>query len=265
MATVTPPQPVDLLKGIQVTLSRRGIDYERIVGEFGQVAASVQRQHGKAFSFRDHLRGLILSLLSNQRPWGPIARNLESIEAVFLGYDQDRLADASPEKLLAKLREIRCGNRAAAVQLRALAGNIATLHRIEGDFGSLDTFVTSDTPDGIAKRLASSGRYKLKQVGYTLALEYLRNVGIRAGKPDVHIRRVLSEERLAYCAGVPSEEHALRLVARLAQGASCNPTYLDNLLWLFCAKDYGNVCGATPKCALCELSTSCRYPQAQPA
>lgn len=48
---------------------------------------------------------------------------------------------------------------------------------------------------------------------------------------------------------------------QLAQRASCNSTYLDNLLWLFCAQDYGNVCGNQPKCSLCALSTSCRYSQ----
>jgi len=120
---------------------------------------------------------------------------------------------------------------------------------------------TTSIPDVIAKRLGNPGPYKLRHVGYTLALEYLRNVGIRAGKPDVHVRRILSEKRLAYCTGDPSEEQAYRLVAQLAQGASCNPTYLDNLLWLFCAQDYGNVCGVKPKCSLCALSTSCRYPR----
>lgn len=258
---MNPPQPLDLLQGIQATLLRVKVDYERLVGEFGQVRASEQRQEGKPFGFREHLRGLVLSLLSQQRPWGPIARNLKAIDTLFLGYDPDRLVDTKPDTLLAGLRAIRCSNRSAATQMRALAHNIARLRRIEADFGSLDKFVKSDTPDVIAKRLAKPGPYKLRQVGYALALEYLRNVGIRAGKPDVHIRRILSEKRLAYCAGDPSEEQAYRLVEQLAQGASCNPTYLDNLLWLFCAQDYGNVCGVQPKCSLCALSTSCRYPR----
>jgi hypothetical protein len=211
-----PPQPVDLLQGIQVTLLRlpKPIDYERIIGEFGQVHASERRQEGKAFGFREHLRGLVLSLLSQQRPWGPIARNLNAIDTLFLGYDPDRLTDTKPDTLVAGLRAIRCGNRSVAAQMRALAGNIATLRRIEAAFGSLDTFVTSDTPDVIAKRLGNPGPFKLRHVGYTLALEYLRNVGIRAGKPDVHVRRILSEKRLAYCTGDPSEEQAYRLVAQ---------------------------------------------------
>jgi hypothetical protein len=68
-----------------------------------------------------------------------------------------------------------------------------------------------------------------------LALEYLRNVGIRAAKPDVHVLRILGGERLAYFLGKPAEREAVQLVADLATQIGCNETYLDNLLWLFCA------------------------------
>src|SRR5881396_1221148 len=80
-----PPQPVDLLQGIQATLLRlpEPIDYERIIGEFGQVDSSKRRQEGKAFGFREHLRGLVLSLLSNQRRWGLIAPHLKAIDTHF--------------------------------------------------------------------------------------------------------------------------------------------------------------------------------------
>ena len=89
---------------------------------------------------------------------------------------------------------------------------------------------TTSIPDVIAKRLGNPGPYKLRHVGYTLALEYLRNVGIRAGKPDVHVRRILSEKRLAYCTGDTSEEQAYRLVAQLAQDASCTPSLLSRII-----------------------------------
>lgn len=107
--------------------------------------------------------------------------------------------------------------------------------------------------------LANPGPYKLRLVGFTLAIEYLRNVGLRAGKPDVHIRRVLGGDRLGFSEGIPSESEAVRLIADLAEEAGCNPTYLDNLLWIFCAQDYGDVCGANPRCASCDLRPACRY------
>lgn len=256
----TPAIARELLEGLQKTLTAVGIDYQGTVLAFGQVAASERRERGGIFTLRDHVRGLVLSQLSNQRPWGPIARNMDRITQVFLDFEPQALESAAPQDLVSGLTGIRCGNRSLAKQMQGLGENIRTLRRIDHQFGSLDEFVTSSDPDGIARRLATPGAFKLRQVGYTLALEYLRNVGVRAAKPDVHIRRVISGGRLDYCEGHPSEEQAQRLVAELARSAPCNATYLDNLLWLFCAKDYGNVCGAQPRCDVCLLRPKCNHP-----
>jgi hypothetical protein len=249
-----------LISGVQKTLAAQGLDFEAIIRDFGQVAASEKRERGEGFTLRDHVRGLILSQLSNQRPWGPIAANLARIDRIFLDYDPMALEQAQPDLLVSQLRGIRCANRSILAQLMALANNIRTLRRIEQRYGSLDAFVVSDTPDAIARRLSTAGDFKLRWIGYTLALEYLRNVGIRAAKPDVHVCRVISGERLGYADGHPAPEVAYRVVGNLAKEADCNPTYLDNLLWLFCAQDYGNVCRSSPRCGLCALSASCNFP-----
>lgn len=70
MSTIDPNQFIELLKKSMID---RGIDYELIIKEFGQVRASEERAAGKEFGLRDHVRGLVLALLSCQRPWGPIA------------------------------------------------------------------------------------------------------------------------------------------------------------------------------------------------
>jgi hypothetical protein len=59
-----------------------------------------------------------------------------------------------------------------------LRENIEIFERIIADHSCLDSFITSESPDEIAWRLAG-GKYKLRQVGFTLALEYLRSVGVR--------------------------------------------------------------------------------------
>jgi hypothetical protein len=215
---------------------------------------------GQRFGLRDHLRGLLLSQLSNQRPWRPIAQNLDRIQRIFLDYDPDALQQADPSGLANAIRAIRCGNRAILQQMIALGSNVAIFRRIESDYGSLDKFVTSSDPIGIAKLISTSGPYKLRYVGPALALEYLRNVGVRAAKPDVHVLRILGGERLAYFGGKPTERDAVQLVANLATQVGCNETYLDNLLWLFCAVGYGNICGASPRCNVCAFRQSCRYP-----
>lgn len=79
-----PPSAHDLLLGIQSTLGECGFDYEQTIKDFGQVSASEARLNGHAFDFRDHLRGLLLSQLSNRRPWKAIALE-PPIEIAFGG------------------------------------------------------------------------------------------------------------------------------------------------------------------------------------
>ena len=41
------------------------------------------RKNGKKFSFSEHLKGLIFSLLSSQRDWSAIHKNRQYIEKIF--------------------------------------------------------------------------------------------------------------------------------------------------------------------------------------
>lgn len=251
----------ELHEKLERTLTQVGVDYRRVISEFGQVLASENRRSGTRFMLRDHVRGLILSFLSNQRPWGQIAKNLEVISRIFFDYDPSQVADTDPNVFVGKLCEIDCGNRAIKKQMFALRQNISTLKRIKNEHGSVDAFMTSRSPHEIAESLSKPGDYKLRQIGYALALEYLRNVGIEAIKPDLHIRRVLSGERLGFLDHYPSEEEAYHVLMDLSRHAGCNPVYLDNLLWLFCAQDYAGICGSTPKCGECEFQNVCNYPK----
>jgi hypothetical protein len=172
-----PPSANELLLGLQSTLRNREFDYEQTIRDLGQVAASEARSKGAVFGFREHIRALLLSQLSNQRPWKPIAQNLESIRIVFCDYDPEALQHADPIGLAESICKIRCGNRAILKQMNGLAANIKTLRSIERDFGSLDKFVTSQEPHIVASLISRTGRYKLKCIGPALAMEYLRNVG----------------------------------------------------------------------------------------
>ena len=162
---MTAPEPRRFLRTLQATLASQGVAYDAIVTEFGQVRASEERDQGKQFTLANHLRGLLLSLLSNQRPWGPIAANLEQIQSIFFGFDPDRVQSTDPEHFVQALCGLRCGNRQIRAQMHSLGENIDTLRRIESEHGSLDQFVVSGDPDAIASKLSAAGsRYKLKQV-----------------------------------------------------------------------------------------------------
>lgn len=60
--------PKIILELLKETLTENSVDFERIVEDLGQVSAARKRSDGYSFTFKDHIKGLISSMLSNQRP-----------------------------------------------------------------------------------------------------------------------------------------------------------------------------------------------------
>jgi len=225
------------------------MDYQRWIDDFGQVTALEERERGKVFTLRDHVRGLLLAQLSNNRPWGPIAANRSRIDEIFRNYEPEVLKSADPDHLAEQIKSIRCGNRGILKQMQGLRGNIEIFERI----GDIDLYATSDAPEVIAQSFAS-GKFKLTQIGFPLAMEYLRNVGINTIKPDLHICRMIGPERLALTNEVPTPEQAHSVLMAWSEGHDESALYIDNLLWLFAAKDYAAICAARPRCEICLVS-----------
>src|SRR5690606_16427535 len=148
---------------------------------------------------------------------------------------------------------------AIAAQMRDLAHNIATLRRIEQEHGSLDAFVTSAEPEVVARRISDArSPYKVMQLGFTLATEYLRNVGVSTAKPDLHVQRILGPERLGVFPASTTLDGMVRILAAMADDAGVSTSELDTLVWLFGAKGYGAICTAKPMCGRCVLRSRCR-------
>ena len=136
---------------------------------------------------------------------------------------------------------------------------IATLRSIEKEYGSLDAFVISAPAHEIVKTLADyKSKYKLRNMGEALCWEYLRNVGIDGAKPDVHLRRFLGSERMGkdnhVIATVPE---VIDTVRRLPKESGLSMAAIDNIVWSFCSEQYGEICGASPKCGECPVREHC--------
>ena len=120
--------------------------------------------------------------------------------------------------------------------------------------------MTSQEPEVIASEFGSGTKFKLKEVGFTLAMEYLRNVGINVIKPDLHICRLIGPERLGFIDYEPSPEEAYQCLMELEGQVPESAIYIDNLLWIFAAQDYGNICTANPKCSECLVINCAKNP-----
>lgn len=254
-------EPKIIVEKLKLTLEMNSVDFEKIIKDLGQVDAANRRAEGYHFSIDDHIKAMILSMLSSQRPWEPIARNMDKLEEIFCKYDYEKLNRADPHELVNKVESIKCGNRAINKQMESLKHNIGIFKKID-KLGSIDNFITKCEPEKIAKKLSDSNSpYKLKQIGSILAMEYLKNVGVIGMKPDVHICRICSPERLNIFSSINNLDKVAESFKKFARDAGYRVTYLDNLFWIFGAKDYGNICSSTPKCieSNCQLKKYCNY------
>ncbi|MBK9386618.1 MAG: hypothetical protein IPN34_17535 [Planctomycetes bacterium] len=239
----------------------RHLPVDKTIASFGQVDACVRREQGQLFPLRDHLRGMILAMLSANRPWKPIANNMARLAEIFGGFKPSFLENTPAESLEASVKAIGCGNRRVSFQMRAIQPNIATFRRLDSDAGTIDAFV-ADQPIETVVRELGAGRYKLRELGPTLVLEYLKNVGIRANKPDVHVLRICGPSRLGILSADASPLTAFHEFRAFANAAGMHEVELDNQIWLLGAEEYASICGATPKCAACALRSVCRQNQA---
>lgn len=213
-----------------------------------------KRVAGHVFTLQEHVEALVLSLLSANRPWFQIENNLDNIAKIFHGYNPDYLSLADPNKLVEKICSIDCGNRSIYKQMESLKHNISVLRKIDVDYGSVDAFAVEAIKDPMSIAIALSlkdGMYKLKNVGQALALEYLKHVGVDCVKPDVHIRRML--QRWGYFSYTPSEIETFDFIYGVSKNSGMLAMDIGSAMWNFCAKNYLEVCTASPRCRGCTV------------
>ncbi len=195
--------------------------------------ALTKRKAGHVFTKEEHLKGLIYSQLSNQRPWEGIVPHFSEIDALFFQYDYERIKQHDGKYFENGIRRLGCGNRSISFQMKGLHHNIAVLEQIINDYGSLDRFVGSRSAYDIVQLLSDPGsKYKIIQLGEALAWEYLRNVGIDGAKPDLHMRRFFGSGML----GLSSQELApidtvLNEVDRLSTETGRSKFEIDYIIW----------------------------------
>lgn len=218
------------------------------------------RKEGRVFNFEDNIKGLIYAFLGNQRKWKDVAPQLKNIDKLFFQYDKNKILSTPAEYFYNGIFELKCGNVSTKKQMESLAYDIHIFEKIEDDYGSLNNFYETYPADKIAKMI-SSGKYKLKYIGYALAWEFLRHVGIDGAKPDLHMRRILGNDRLGYSnSSITSETEVIEIFDSFAKNTGYLKSYLDIVLWSYCADGYGEICTASPKCYECVIREFCNYP-----
>ena len=218
------------------------------------------RKKGKKYSFEQHLKALIISLLSNHR-WGDnnIRENMDAINEIFHNYSKNYLKVVNPNILVEKLRKIHCTNPMIKNQMKALSDNIMVLEQIEKDYGSLDKFVKKESPNDIAN-MFNSGKYKLKQVGRAFTYDYLKRVGVNTCKSSSGLERLFGSHRLGIVENEnATEQQVLNIMKKIALLNNCDEIVVESIIGQFCLLRSANICGEHPNCEKCKIRDYCNY------
>ena len=242
------------LSVIRDFLESKGLGYNTSL-----TAEIEKRKAGKQYTIRDYIRGMIYALLTNQTKWYRVEPHLPEIDELFYNYDSEKILGAEPDYFWEGLFGLKCGNMSTKAQMEALPDNIRTLRRIEDEYGSIDSFITSEPADVIVEKLSKrASSYKLKMLGEALAWEYLRNVGIDGAKPDTHLRRFLGADRMGTGNHSPATiSEVNEQITMLSNQTGMSKVEVDNLIWSFCADGFGEICTATPHCQDCPIADYC--------
>ena len=249
------------LKSMQAYLTSNCLQYSDSIHVMVE-----QRQQGKVFSLEEHIAALVYAQLTPQTTWSHIVPHLAEIDRLFCDYNPDEILKHPGAYFAQGLFALKCGNISTTAQMNNLHKNIETMKRIVHDYGSMDAFVTSAPAQKIVALLSNSkSKYKMAMLGEALAWEYVRNVGIDGCKPDTHLRRFLGGARMgSVTSGVATPEEVITQVERLSQETGLSMASVDNIIWSYCADNFGEVCTATPRCEKCVVRNSCKVANSHP-
>lgn len=243
---------------IKMSMDYINYDYMRDIKDL--INSVNLRKKGKKYTFEEHLKALILALLSNHR-WGDnnIRENMDTIDKIFHNYNKNYLKIVDPNILVKKLRNIHCTNSMINNQMKALSKNIIVLEKIEKDYGSLDNFVSIETANDIAN-MFNSGKYKLTQVGRAFAYDYLKRVGVNTCKKSSQLERLFGSHRLGIVKNAnATEQQVLNIIKKIAILNNCDEIIVESIIQQFCLLRSANICGEYPKCEKCKIRKYCNY------
>jgi hypothetical protein len=206
-----------------------------------------KRERGERLELKDHVRGMIYSMMSSQTEWARIEEKQKDLDDIFEHYDPMRLKDKNPIELTERIKSVKCGSINTKDQMKALKPNIEQLQKIEKQYDNIEAFYSKIKSEfsynELVSMLSSKGDYKLEQMGIPLVSEYLRNMGHDIPKPDRHTKRILGKKILGYSNRDNAQDfEVFAIIKDFADKIGKTQVYIDYLLWAYCANKYGEIC-----------------------
>lgn len=238
----------EIILDVEKTLKSANPQYAEEINGINKIRQTLQDKH--KLSINDHVKAMVLSLLSCMRKWEPIEQNLDAIQDIFCGYDVEKLKNKNAQELVDDVKKINCGNLRINRQMTKLKANIEVLERLNKNYGPLDEFYAKTDKYELVRLLSRGPEYKLQEMGIALVCEYLKGVGIPLVKPDRHVCRIIG--RLGFTKKIPADEiETLRICDEIAKDLNMSHAMVDTILWQYGVKEKCGICGDIPQCSQC--------------
>ncbi len=256
---MTNEQLAELWANIQKRLDQSKPEWRDLIIHYKQVTAIESRARGKGWSDVEVFESLVRSVLSNSTDWAKIEKVLPGLSACFHGFDPHWYSALEPPEVEERFQWFKRQSAASMTlrrDLRQLVNAAKKLCALSQSEGSLESYFASlyhqsgRDPKRMAMALGSTkGTNKLPTLGIPLAAEFLKNLGYDVSKPDRHIVRAVGSFGWVAFAKWPSREGrkhpaasegellaAMSAMERFGRGVGVLTAYVDNAVWLICAK-----------------------------
>jgi 3-methyladenine DNA glycosylase Tag len=215
-----------------------------------QVPAVKDRARGRQWTDREVFEALILSILSNSTDWSKVETVRHELGSIFQNFDIAWYAGLTrahvSNTLIPWFQNRRVGS---PFQSKDLVSTIATTQqflRLTSQHGSLEAYFRTllaeqkgDLPSLALALGGAKSRTKLPGLGIPLAAEFLKDIGYDVAKPDRHMNRAAGSFRWIRFRKWPNSAETTApttAVQKFAQERQLLTSYVDNAVWLLCAK-----------------------------
>ena len=250
-----------LWNNIEACLDSRHKHWRERIEKFGQVRAVKDRSEGRTWSDEEVFESVLLAVLSSNTVWSKVEQVQEEFSNLFCGFSLELYASLSDieidNRFVPWFKDRRAGSMTLRPNLKHLIRAAQELLLYSKRYGWADQYFTSilERCDGDPKQaallLGCQGKYKLPSFGIAIAAEALKNLGFDVAKPERHLTRAVGSFGLVRFnrwnqtprgRGSPvstsrKKLEVMTVVEEIAAAANQPVVYVDNAIWLLCARD----------------------------
>lgn len=226
----------------------------------GQVSAVEAREKGHCFSDNEIFEGIVKAILSNSTDWSKMERILPELYDLFHDFDLNYYSTLKDHQIndifIPWFLKRSAGSMTMKRSLIDLITTARKLFEFSQRTGSLEKYFSfllkmtgNDAMNLVCAIGSPNSKHKLPALGIPIAAEAMKNIGFDVAKPDRHVNRAVGcfklirfsswSDRSATKPPIPKENElieVMKVVASFASSVGVRVSFLDNAIWLLCAK-----------------------------